>query len=78
MDAFQIAGISADWSERLNSRVRKPTPFRLRCLRWIAVKSLGPTAVEFFDALIASMTYRVKKTAVWSITLLIFISQSFP
>ena len=50
---FQIAGISAHLTDRLNNDVRYAKPLRPRCFKWIGVRPSGPVAVEFFDALMA-------------------------
>ena len=51
---FQIAGMTASLTERLNKLVRNSIPLSPRCLRWREVKPSGPIAVKLLACLMAS------------------------
>jgi hypothetical protein len=59
--AFYMAGRSAEPTDKLNRLVRYASPHWPKCLRWIAVRPSGPTAVEPLVELIASNMFTSKK-----------------
>ena len=49
MEAFQMAGMFADLTERLQREVRYAMPLGPRFLRWRMVRPSGPIEVELGD-----------------------------